>query len=97
MQRFYRDRCLEAAAALTYTSLLSLVPLFALMFAVLKGLGAQHRLEPLLLSRLSLDPEVMSRMLHDVVQQADAVSIGYATDGLESKDPHPLIDIHRLL
>jgi len=63
VQRFYGDRCLEAAAALTYTSLLSLVPLFALMFAVLKGLGAQHRLEPLLLSRLSLDPEVTARML----------------------------------
>jgi membrane protein len=62
-RRFYGDRCLEAAAALTYTSLLSLVPLFALMFAVLKGLGAQHRLEPLLLSRLSLDPDVTARML----------------------------------
>lgn len=61
--RFYGDRCLEAAAALTYTSLLSLVPLFALMFAVLKGLGAQHRLEPLLLSRLSLDPEVTGRLM----------------------------------
>ena len=63
VRRFYGDRCLEAAAALTYTSLLSLVPLFALMFAVLKGLGAQNRLEPLLLSRLSLDPEVTGRML----------------------------------
>lgn len=63
VQRFYADRGLEAAAALTYTSLLSLVPLLALMFAVLKGLGAQHRLEPLLLSRLSLDPEVTTRLL----------------------------------
>ncbi|MEW6270532.1 MAG: YihY/virulence factor BrkB family protein [Thermodesulfobacteriota bacterium] len=61
--RFYADRCLEAAAALTYTSLLSLVPLFALMFAVLKGLGAQHRLEPVLLSRLALDPEVTERIM----------------------------------
>jgi membrane protein len=61
--RFYGDRCLEAAAALTYTSLLSLVPLFALMFAVLKGLGAQRHLESLLLSRLSLDPAVTARML----------------------------------
>jgi YihY family inner membrane protein len=63
VKRFYADRGLEAAAALTYTSLLSLVPLLALMFAVLKGLGAQHRLEPLLLSKLSLDPEVTARLL----------------------------------
>ena len=33
------------------------MPLLALMFAVLKGLGVQHRLEPVLLSRLSLDQE----------------------------------------
>lgn len=63
VKRFYADRGLEAAAALTYTSLLSLVPLLALMFAVLKGLGAQHRLEPLLLSKLSLDADVTARLL----------------------------------
>jgi membrane protein len=45
------------ASALAYTSLLSIVPLLAIMFATLKGLGVQHRLEPLLLSRLSLTPE----------------------------------------
>jgi len=43
--RFYADNCLLQASALAYASLLSLVPLFALMFAVLKGLGVQRRLE----------------------------------------------------
>ncbi|RME37114.1 MAG: ribonuclease BN-like protein, partial [Deltaproteobacteria bacterium] len=33
---FVTDRCLLRASALTYTSLLSFVPLLALMFAVLK-------------------------------------------------------------
>lgn len=56
-RRFYDDQCLMRASALAYTSLLSIVPLLALMFAVLKGLGVQHRLEPVLLSRLSLSPE----------------------------------------
>ncbi len=56
-RRFYADQCLMRASALAYTSLLSIVPLLALMFALLKGLGVQHRLEPLLLSRLSLDQE----------------------------------------
>jgi membrane protein len=56
-RRFYDDQCLMRASALAYTTLLSLVPLLALMFAVLKGLGVQHRLEPLLLSRLSLRQE----------------------------------------
>ena len=54
VRRFYADRCLMRASALAYASLLSMVPLFAIMFAALKGLGVQDRLEPLLLSRLSL-------------------------------------------
>jgi membrane protein len=36
------------AAALTYTTVLSLVPFLAIAFSVLKGLGAQNALEPLL-------------------------------------------------
>jgi membrane protein len=62
-RRFWDDGCLLHASALTYTTLLSLVPLLALMFAVLKGLGVQRRLEPLLLSRLPLDPEATERVL----------------------------------
>src|SRR2546423_10079855 len=61
--RFWDDGCLLHASALTYTTLLSLVPLLALMFAVLKGLGVQRRLEPLLLSRLSLDPGTIESIL----------------------------------
>lgn len=61
--RFAADACPLHAAALAYSTLLSLVPLLALMFAVFKGLGLQWRLEPLLLSRLSLSPEVTARIL----------------------------------
>ncbi|HVN83252.1 MAG TPA: YhjD/YihY/BrkB family envelope integrity protein [Candidatus Binatia bacterium] len=63
IRRFYADECLLHASALTYTSLLSLVPILALMFAVLKGLGVQRRLEPLLLSQLSLSPDVTQSVL----------------------------------
>jgi membrane protein len=62
-KRFYEDHCLQHASALAYVSLLSLVPLFAVMFAVLKGLGVQRRLETLLLSRLALDPEVVDQII----------------------------------
>lgn len=62
-QRFQADDGLVRAAALAYTSLLSLVPLLAVMFAVLKGLGTQRRLEPLLLSRLSLTPETTETII----------------------------------
>jgi len=62
-RRFYNDQCLVFASALAYTSLLSIVPLFAVMFAVLKGLGVQHRLEPILLSRLSLTQETTDSII----------------------------------
>ena len=38
---FRRDNCLMRASALTYTSMLSFVPLLAMMFAMLKGLNVQ--------------------------------------------------------
>ncbi|MEZ4600402.1 MAG: YihY/virulence factor BrkB family protein [Syntrophotaleaceae bacterium] len=50
---FYYDKCLLRASALTYTTLLSIVPLLALMVAVLKGLGVQNVIEPLILERLA--------------------------------------------
>lgn len=56
---FYKDQCLLQASALTYTTLLSIVPLLALMFAVLKGFGVQNILEPLILERLMVGSEGM--------------------------------------
>ncbi len=61
--RFYQDQCLVRASALAYTSLLSIVPLLAVMFSVLKGLGAQGRLEGVLLSRLSLGQETIDLII----------------------------------
>lgn len=71
-RRFYTDQCLTRASALAYTSLLSIVPLLAVMFAVLKGLGVQHRLEPLLLSRLALNEETT----HLVIGYIDNTNVG---------------------
>jgi len=61
--RFQADHGLMRASSLAYTSLLSLVPLLAVMFAVLKGLGVQRRLEPILLSRLALQPETTQAII----------------------------------
>lgn len=61
--RFYLDGCLIHASALAYTTLLSLVPLMALMFAVLKGLGTTARLEHWLLTQLGLSADVTERII----------------------------------
>ncbi len=66
--RFYNDGCLIHASALAYTTLLSLVPLLALMFAVLKGLGARERLEHWLLTQLGMSAEVTDRIVGFVAE-----------------------------
>jgi membrane protein len=71
IRRFFDDNCLLHASALAYTTLLSLVPLLALMFSVLKGLGVQRRLEPLLLSRLALTPD----MTEQIIGYIDATNV----------------------
>jgi membrane protein len=71
-RRFVADKCLLHASALAYATLLSLVPLLALMFSVLKGLGVQRRLEPVLLSRLALDAETTQR----IIEYIDRTNVG---------------------
>jgi membrane protein len=62
-ERFYADKCLLWSTALAYTTLLSLVPLLALMFAVLKGLDVQERLEPILLLKLGMSSDVTAKIM----------------------------------
>lgn len=71
-RRFYGDQCLVRASALAYVSLLSIVPVLAVMFSVLKGLGSRGALQSMLLSRLSLRPEVTETLVGFV----DRISIG---------------------
>ncbi len=54
---FFADRCMLRASALTYTTLLAIVPLLALMFSLLKGLGVQNTLEPLILDQIAIGSE----------------------------------------
>ncbi|MCX8073201.1 MAG: YihY/virulence factor BrkB family protein [Candidatus Binatia bacterium] len=61
--RFYRDDCLTRASALAYVSLLSVVPLLAVVFAVLKGLGVPRKVEPAVLARLAIPPETMATIM----------------------------------
>lgn len=75
-QGFVEDRCLLRASALTYTSMLSLVPFLTIGFAILKGLGFQRRLEPLLLEQFTpASQEVIAKII-EYVDRTNAGSLG---------------------
>ena len=60
---FNEDKCHLRASALTFYSLLSLVPLLALAFGVSKGFGIEQRLEGLILRALPNQQEVAVRII----------------------------------
>ncbi len=53
LRAFRSDHCPLRAAALSFTTILSIGPFLALAFAILKGLGVQNRVEPFILSQVA--------------------------------------------
>ena len=73
---FIDNRCLLLSSALTYTTLLSLVPLLALTFSILKGLGVQNRLEPILLEKLSAGSEEVVTQIIRYIDHTNVKALG---------------------
>ncbi|MDG3440998.1 YihY family inner membrane protein [Nitrospirillum amazonense] len=79
VRRFYRDNCLQAVGSLTYTSLLAVVPLFTVGFAIFQAFPAFQKLraeaEMLLLENLV--PQVgenLNDRLHEFVSNAGTMT-----------------------
>jgi membrane protein len=62
-EQFVRDNCLLWASALTYYSLLSIVPVLAMGFAVAKGFGLQSYLEKVAMEQFAGQDQVASRII----------------------------------
>ena len=60
---FVADKCAMRATALAFVTLLSLVPLLAFGFSVLKGLGVQEQLKPAILKVAAGQEEVVEQIL----------------------------------
>lgn len=60
---FVRDNCALQASALTFYSLLSIVPVVAMAFGIAKGFGLEQRLESQLYLRFAGQEEVLSRVI----------------------------------
>ncbi len=63
VQKFIRDQCPLRASALTFYSLLSIVPVAAMAFGIAKGFGLEKRLEQDLYLRFSGQQEVLNLII----------------------------------
>jgi len=63
LREFGHDQCYFRASALTFYSLLSIVPVFAMAFGVAKGFGMEKLLEERLLDNMQGQEEVVTRVI----------------------------------
>lgn len=64
MNKFIADRCTTLASALSFSSMLSIVPFLAILFAILKALNVHTTLAPMLLSNVAVgSQEIVTRIL----------------------------------
>lgn len=63
IKEFIDDKCAEKASALTYFSMLSIVPVIAMLFAIGKGFGIEKLLEAQLSTFFSGQKEVLDNVL----------------------------------
>lgn len=74
---FVQDRLLVRASALVYATLLSMVPLLAVMFALLKGFGVHNKLETTLYRLMEpLGKHASEVVIPPIVQFVDNVNVG---------------------
>lgn len=65
------------AMSLVYTTLITLVPLLAISFSVLKGFGVHNQIEPILLNILEgLGPEKSTEVTERVIGFVDNIKVG---------------------
>ncbi|MCH2038564.1 MAG: hypothetical protein MK137_08245 [Rickettsiales bacterium] len=64
------------AMSLVYTSVISLVPLFAISFSVLKGLGAHNQIKPFLLTTFEPLGEKGKEITENIINFVDNIQVG---------------------
>ncbi len=72
----WQNRSLVRAASLAYASILALIPMLALLFAVWKGLGLQRLLAANLLDRLAPGSQEFALQIFQYIENTQVASLG---------------------
>ena len=70
------NQCLLRASALTYYTMLSLVPLLALTFALLKAFGVQNLLQPLIIEKLNVGDGQAADVILGYINNTQVTQLG---------------------
>lgn len=76
IKSFLDDKCQLRGAALTFRTLLSIVPFFALVFAVAKGFGFQKNLEPILLEKIAPGQKQIVDNIINYIENTNVKALG---------------------
>lgn len=76
-QGFYRDNIQVRASALTFYTLLSVIPLVAIAFAIAKGFGLDQNLEELITDEFESHPEILEWLLTNSTSALKETRGGY--------------------
>lgn len=77
IKNFFDDRCQLKSAALAFRTLLSIVPFFALIFAVAKGLGLEKNFVPVILEKLAPGQEEATKNILAYIENTNVGALGY--------------------
>src|SRR5690242_19207993 len=75
---FWDDKCLLRASALSFSTILSLVPFFALTFAILKGFGVHNMLEPFILGEVAAGSHEVVDKIITYINNTNMTTLGAA-------------------
>jgi membrane protein len=73
---FRDDHCLLRASALSFSTILSIVPFFALTFSVLKGLGVHNKVEPIILAEVAAGSQETVNRIITYINNTNMTSMG---------------------
>lgn len=76
VREFVNDQCLLRASALTFATVLSIVPLLAIVFALLKGFGAEIDLEVLILDHVGAGSQEAVDAIFTYVSNSNMTRLG---------------------
>lgn len=75
-KKFEEDKCKLYAGALTFVSLLTLVPFLAFIFAISKGLGISEYIRQIVLTKLALGKQEIFLKIIEYVRNTDLTTLG---------------------